>query len=85
MIKKFESFDTSKDDFNLLKKSVLLKLDSLIEEYDDLSRDVSPRQWRITGHHITDLKKMRQEVENLLPISVEEKENEWVKDARKLK
>jgi hypothetical protein len=82
MIKKFEAFDQSKDDFEIGKKSVLQLLNQLIEEYEDWSNDVSPSSWRLTGHHITELKKMKEEIERVNPISIEEKENEWVKEQR---
>lgn len=84
MNKKFEAFDVSEDDFSISKRSVLMLLDQLIEEYSDFTNDVSPKNWRTTGHHITELKNMKSEIEEKLsPITVEEKEIEWVKDARK--
>lgn len=84
MNKKFEAFDISEEDFAISKRSVLMLLDELIEEYSDFTNDVSPKNWRTTGHHITELKKMKDDIENrLTPITVEEKEIDWVKDARK--
>lgn len=77
-------FDISEDDFLISKKSVLILLDQLIEEYSDFTNDVSPKHWRTTGHHITVLKTMRDEIKGrLTPITIEEKEMGWVKDARK--
>jgi uncharacterized protein with PIN domain len=77
-------FDISEDDFLISKKSVLILIDQLIEEYSDFTNDVSPKHWRTTGHHITELKKMRDEIKDrLTPITIEEKEIDWVKDARK--
>ena len=55
-------FDISEDDFLISKNSVLILLDQLIEEYSDFTNDVSPKHWRTTGHHITELKKMRDEI-----------------------
>jgi len=77
-------FDISEDDFLISKKSVLILLDQLIEEYSDFTNDVSPKHWRTTGHHITVLKTMSDEIKGrLTPITIEEKEMGWVKDARK--
>ena len=76
MIKKFETFDVSKDDFEISKRSVLMLIDQLIEEYSDFTNDVSPRNWRLTGNHIADLKDMKRQIEShLTPITVEEKKN----------
>jgi len=76
------TYDQSKDDFEIGKKSVLSLLDELMLEYEDFTKDVSPKNWRSTGSHFTDLRNMREEIEEFIPISVEEKENEHVKKHR---
>lgn len=75
-------YDHSKEDFEIGKKEVEMAIDSLLEKYLDFTNDVSPKYWRTTGTHITDLKKMLEDLKRFEPISIEEKENEWVKEVR---
>lgn len=84
-IKKFndkENFDTSKEDFEIGKKEVLMTIERLIEEYGDFVNDVSPKHWRTTGHHFTELRKMIEEINSFTPITITEKEIDWVREER---
>ena len=84
MVKKFENFNKlgTSDDFELGKKSVLLSIDNLIEEYTDFINDISPTHWRMIGNHFTNLNKMKEDIERFNSISEKEKENDWVKEQR---
>lgn len=82
IIKKFETFDYSKDDFDFGKKSVLLAIDTLIQEYEDFSRNISPKNWRSSGTHFTELRQMKENINRFEPVTAEEKEIDWVKQAR---
>lgn len=77
-----KTYDQSKDDFEMSQKSILASIDELIEEYNDFTMDVSPRNWRANGHHLSELRKMKTDIKNFQPISVEEKDNDWVKNQR---
>ena len=70
------------DDFEIGKKEVSLKLQELIDIYEDFSNDISPKHWRLTGHHITELRKMLDELKGVTEITPEEKEIDWVKKER---
>lgn len=87
-IKKFkdpsdDEFDQSKEDFVISQKSTLRALDNLVNEYNDFLEDVSPKHWRLTGHHFSELRKMIEEIKELTPITKAEKEIDWVKKERK--
>jgi hypothetical protein len=55
--------ESSIDDFEIGKKSVLMALDNLYAEYEDFTNDVSPAFWRTTGYNLTELRKMREDIE----------------------
>lgn len=76
------TYDNSKDDFEIGKKDVIKILTNLLEVYGDFTNDVSPKYWRTTGHHITEIKNMIEDLERFEPISIEEKQLDWVKDSR---
>lgn len=69
---------------------MLNKIDSLIREYEDklwiapdnLTNEVSPNNWRTTGHHLSELRKMKEDIVRFKEISEQEKEIDWVKDQR---
>jgi hypothetical protein len=77
-----EDFDQSKEDFEISKKSTLQLIDSLMSEYEDFLNDVSPKHWRRTGHHFSELRKMKEEINDMTPITKSEKEIDWVKKQR---
>lgn len=81
-IERKRTYDQSKEDFELCKKTVLRLLDDLLVEYEDFTNDISPTKWRTTGHHITQLKQIREDIEEFIPISIEEKDLDWVKNSR---
>ena len=80
-IKKFNESDDYSD-FDTLRKGVLNKIDSLIREYEDLTNEVSPNNWRTTGHHLSELRKMKEDIVRFKEISEQEKEIDWVKQSR---
>jgi len=46
-------------DFDTKKKDFIIKLNNVIEAYDELTKDVSPKHYRTTGHHFHELKKIK--------------------------
>lgn len=48
--------------------------------YEDFSKTVAPKYWRLTGHHFTELKKMKEDIDKFQEITKEDKENDWVRD-----
>ena len=81
MIRKFNEH-SEQSDFETLRKGVLFKLDRLVQEYEDFINDVSPKHWRTTGHHLTELRKMREDILRMGEITSDEKEVDWVKKSR---
>jgi len=81
MIRKFNEH-SEQSDFETLRKGVLFKLDRLVQEYEDFINDVSPKHWRTTGHHLTELRKMREDILRMSEITSDEKEVDWVKKSR---
>jgi hypothetical protein len=76
------NYDHTKDDFEIAKKEVEMALQNLLEKYEDFTNDVSPKYWRTTGTHLTSIRNILEDIQRFEPVSVEEKEIEWVKDAR---
>lgn len=81
MIRKFNEH-SEQSDFETLRKGLLFKLDRMVEEYEDFTNDVSPKHWRTTGHHLTELRKMREDILRMSEITPDEKEIDWVKKSR---
>jgi hypothetical protein len=61
------------------KDKVLDMINSLMEEYEKFTKTVSPKNWRTTGHHFTELRKMKDDIVNFSELTEKEKENEWVR------
>lgn len=61
------------------KDKVVNMINSFIEEYEKFTKTVSPKNWRITGHHFTELRKMKDDIVNFSELTKKEKENEWVR------
>ena len=80
-IRKFNE-NLYKDDFEIGKKEVLILIDKLYEAYSDFINDVSPKNWRITGHHLAELHVMKEDIGRFSEITKEESEIDWVKDQR---
>ena len=71
----------SKKEFQKMKDSISKKLDNFIKSYDVFSSSVSPINWPTSGHYYTELKKMKQNIQYLQPITNKDLEQEWVRDA----
>lgn len=56
-------------EFEIGKKELSIRIQELINIYEDFTNDVSPKHWRRTGHHITELKKMRDEIKDITEIT----------------
>jgi len=52
------------------------KVEQLLDEYCDFTELVAPKDWRICGHHCSELRKMYDEIEKLEEIT--EKQKEWL-------
>jgi hypothetical protein len=61
------------------KDKVIDMINSFMEEYEKFTKTVSPKNWRTTGHHFTELRKMKDDIENFSELTEKEKENEWVR------
>jgi hypothetical protein len=61
------------------KDKVINMINSLMEEYEKFTKTVSPENWRTTGHHFTELRKMKEDIVNFSELTEKEKENEWVR------
>lgn len=47
---------------------------------NNLRKKVTPKYWRITGHHCHNLKEIRKEIQAFTEISKKDLENEWIKE-----
>ncbi len=71
------------DVFTFEKEKLVNKLNVILDEYDKFSKKVSPKHWRLTGTHFTQLRIIQEEIQKFSEISDEEKESEWVKEQLK--
>jgi DNA-binding ferritin-like protein len=55
------------------KEKVAEKLGELMVEYEEFTKMVSPEDWRITGHHFTELRKMNEDIRALTEITPEQR------------
>lgn len=55
--------DTNKiDSFSEKKTNIVDMINKLMEEYEIFTKTVSPKNWRTTGHHFTELRKMKEDI-----------------------
>jgi len=59
--------------FDKKKKKMLEKLQEFKEVYDEFTKDVSPRDWRVTGTHFADLNKMERAIYSFREMTEEER------------
>jgi hypothetical protein len=79
-LKRFEEIneaagDISKIKFVAQKAKVLDKIDELMEVYDKFTTMVSPKHWRTTGTHFTELRGMKENVKEFTEATEKDKEN----------
>jgi hypothetical protein len=56
-----EYFIKSPEEFEKMRGQVISDFDRLINSYSKLTRQTSPKCWRLTGHQLTELRKMKVE------------------------
>lgn len=78
-MKHIKKYNESASSFSDQKESLINMIDSLMQEYDTFSKSVSPKHWRTTGSHFTELRKMKSDLSNFSELTEKEKENEWVR------
>ena len=61
------------------KDKMINMINSFMQEYEKFIKTVSPKNWRTTGHHFTELRKMKDDIVNFSELTEKEKENEWVR------
>lgn len=59
--------------FEKRKEKLLKKLNSLMNEYDEFTNQVSPKHWRTTGTHFAQLRTIESEVNDFTEISEEQR------------
>jgi hypothetical protein len=59
--------------FDIDKKEVLRELDNFMNKYEELSRVVSTKNWRTTGNHFSEMRKIRREINALQEMSPQER------------
>ena len=79
-IKKFNESTTELSFFEEEKEQLVNTIQELLNLYEDFSKTVAPRHWRSTGHHFTELKQMKEDIEEFQEITKEDKENDWVRN-----
>jgi hypothetical protein len=67
-------------DFNGQKEDMLKLIDKFMHEYEIFTTRVSPKNWRQTGSHFTELRKMKADIKDFTEMKTSERNNSWVKD-----
>lgn len=70
--KETKSFEKKKDD-------IIELIEHLKKEYFDFIKEVSSKNWRSTGNHFADLRKMQKDIEKFTKITEKELSIDWVK------
>lgn len=76
-IRKFN--ESNSFSFSYEKDKMIDIINSFMEEYEKFTKTVSSKNWRTTGHHFTELRKMKEDIVNFSELTEKEKENEWVR------
>lgn len=68
-------------DYQIERNRLVDEFNLLIAKYEKFTEQVSPRNWRTTGHHISTMKQYSKEMEQLQEITPAEKAQaeEWLK------
>lgn len=61
-----KNFETKRNEF-------LQKFQEAMDAYDELIKEVSPKNWRTTGNHFTEMKKIKKETVDLKEITTVER------------
>lgn len=70
---KWKDYDVYTPTFNESKINIKNKIKHILNMYKDFTKTVSPKHWRTTGHHYTELKNILEGIENFTEISEKEK------------
>ena len=62
------------------KEKIINMINSFMDEYENFTKSVAPKNWRFTGHHFSELRRMKEEIHFFSEITKKDKENEWVKE-----
>lgn len=66
------------------QKHLIAELQKLMDTYEELTYKISPKHWRTTGTHFSELRKMKEEILEMTKITTKEKENPFVKEQLKI-
>lgn len=69
--------------FEKLKSNITVSLESYINEYEKFINKVSSKNWRTTGSHITELRKMIDDIKRFEEISENELKIDWIREQLK--
>lgn len=71
--------ETDSPEFLAAKQLLIDSLNQSKAIYDEFSKKVSPKFWRLTGTHFLDLEQMIKEVNQFEEITSEELSDPWIK------
>lgn len=79
-IKRFDEINEEVDNsFSDEKDNILNKLELFTKEYEEFTKKVSPKNWRSTGHHFTELRNIKDDISKFSEITDKDKESDFVK------
>ena len=70
-----EEESDSSDSFEIEQEKLISEFDNLYHLYNEFSKRVSPKHWRITGAHFTEMRKMMNEIPKFTEITAEEQKS----------
>jgi hypothetical protein len=81
-IKRFNESEMVDEWWKEDKERLTDKIDNLIKYYEEFTKLISPQWWRVSGSHLTDLRKMREDIDRFDMMSKTQREeaehNGWL-------
>ncbi len=70
-----EKLTLTQEEFEQEKNLIVDNINNLINSYDEFTKHVSPKYWRTTSHHFSNLKEMMNDISNFTLITKKERDN----------
>jgi len=71
----------TKEEFQVIKDEMDQKVVDFMKSYDTFTRLTSPKNWRTSGHHFSELRKLKDEIKEFEPLKLKDLDNEHVRDS----
>jgi hypothetical protein len=70
-----EEEESNNDSFEIKQEELISEFDNLYHLYNEFTKQISPKHWRISGTHLTEIREMMKEIPKFTEITAEEQKN----------